>query len=118
MSCVADTCERKWYVKKGKPINLQLDYDFVCGISSTDYQSLLARYAAISDIPMLTNVVKVINQTTFQRNIYAGNALETVQVSSHPIVMTIRSSSHITPEFVENNQASIISVDVKMSIQK
>ena len=61
---------------------------------------------------MLTDVVKVINQTTFQRNIYAGNVLETVQVSSHPIVMTIRSSSHITPELVKDNQPTVVSVEV------
>lgn len=116
MSCITIPGERAWYAKEGKRTDLWIDYDFICGISSADYQSLLARYAAISDTPMLTDVVKMINQTTFQRNIYAGNVLETVQVSSHPIVMTIRSSSHITPELVKDNQPSIIAVEVQMDI--
>lgn len=90
----------------------RVDYDCICGVSSTGDRSLLARFAAIADTPMLTDVTKVIDQTTFQRNIYAGNALETVQVESHPVVMTVRSSSHIIPEQVENNQATVVSVDV------
>lgn len=35
---------------------------------------------------MLTDVINVVNESTFQRFVYAGNAVETVKVESKPLV--------------------------------
>ena len=60
----------------------------MCGCATVDCKSLLARFAATEDVPMLSDVVRMIDKKTFQRPIYAGNAVETLQVitllSSHP----------------------------------
>ncbi|KAK8805976.1 electron transfer flavoprotein alpha-subunit [Blastocystis sp. subtype 4] len=90
-------------------------FDFVCGCSTADYKSLLARFSAVTDIPMLTDVFRVVDQSTFQRFVYAGNVVETVQVSAKPIVMTIRSSSFIVPTPVESNTAEVIPLEIPVS---
>lgn len=61
-------------------------FDFICGCSTSSTLSLLARFAATQHLPMLSDVTKVVNETTFQRFVYAGNAIETVQYTSHPQV--------------------------------
>lgn len=61
-------------------------FDFICGCSTSSTLSLLARFAATQRLPMLSDVTKVLNETTFQRFVYAGNAIETVQYTSHPQV--------------------------------
>ena len=64
---------------------------------------------------MLTDVFRVVDQSTFQRFVYAGNVVETVQVSAKPIVMTIRSSSFIVPTPVESNTAEVIPLEIPVS---
>ena len=64
-------------------------FDFICGCSTSSTLSLLARFAATQHLPMLSDVTKVLNETTFQRFVYAGNAIETVQYTSHPQVSSL-----------------------------
>lgn len=64
----------------------QHSFDFVCGCSTSCAKALLARFAAVINVPMLTDVVNVVDKTTFQRYVYAGNALETVSLHSSPLV--------------------------------
>ena len=55
-------------------------FDLVCGCATVDCKSLLARFAAVEDVPMLSEVVRMIDKSTFQRAVYAGNAVETLRV--------------------------------------
>ena len=64
----------------------QRSFDFICGCSTSCTKTLLARFAAVMNVPMLTDVINVVNKTTFQRYVYAGNALETVTLHSSPFV--------------------------------
>ena len=38
---------------------------------------------------MLSDVIHIIDKKTFQRFVYAGNVLETIQVTSSPLVFFI-----------------------------
>ena len=64
---------------------------------------------------MLTDVFRVMDPSTFQRFVYAGNIVETVQVSAKPLVMTIRSSSFIVPKPVESNSVEVIPLEIPVS---
>lgn len=57
-------------------------FDLVCGCATVDCKSLLARFAAREDVPMLSDVVRMLDKSTFQRSVYAGNAVETLQVGT------------------------------------
>lgn len=39
---------------------------------------------------MVTDIVNILQNNTFQRYVYAGNALETIQVTASPIVVFMR----------------------------
>lgn len=64
----------------------QHSFDFICGCSTSCAKALLARFAAVINVPMLTDVINVVDKTTFQRYVYAGNALETVSLHASPLV--------------------------------
>ena len=61
-------------------------FDYIIGCSTITTKSLLARFAAKQNTYMLSDVIHIINNNTFQRFVYAGNVLETIQVTSSPLV--------------------------------
>ena len=77
MSCPAESPEAAGSERGGC---VSLAFDLICGCATVDCKSLLARFAATEDVPMLSDVVRMIDKTTFQRPVYAGNAVETLQV--------------------------------------
>jgi electron transfer flavoprotein alpha subunit len=69
-------------------------YDVVLAPSTTFGKDLLPRVAALLGVPQLSDVMAVKGPRTFQRPIYAGNALVTVEVPAGlKIVATVRSAS-------------------------
>lgn len=73
---------------------LARDYDYVLAPSTTFGKDLLPRLAALVGVPQLSDVMKVIGPRTFQRPIYAGNALVTVEVPAGiKVIATVRGAS-------------------------
>lgn len=68
-------------------------YDHLVAPASSFGRNLLPRVAGMLDVAMVSDVVVIRSPDTFVRPIYAGNALETVQCSDHPCVLTIRPSA-------------------------
>lgn len=65
-------------------------YSHIAAASTAFAKSTLPRAAALLDVMVIPDVVEVIDADTFQRPIYAGNALQTIK-SRDPIkVLTIR----------------------------
>ena len=69
------------------------DYKTIVAASSTTSKNFMPRVAALLDVPMLSDIISVIDTDTFERPIYAGNAIETIKISSEKRVITIRSTT-------------------------
>jgi electron transfer flavoprotein alpha subunit len=71
-------------------MELASGYQYILAPATTFGKNLLPRIAALLDVMQISDIIKVISQDTFERPIYAGNAIMTVQ-SRDPIkVMTVR----------------------------
>ena len=69
------------------------DYSHILAPSTTDAKNVMPRIAALLDVMILSDVTAVIDADTFERPIYAGNAVQTVKSSDKVKVMTIRTST-------------------------
>jgi electron transfer flavoprotein alpha subunit len=49
--------------------------------------------AALLDVMQISDITKVLGQKTFERPIYAGNAIQTVESTDPKIVVTVRTAS-------------------------
>ena len=70
-------------------------YTHVFAPSTTFGKDLAPRVAALLGVAQVSDIMKVIDAHTFQRPIYAGNAIVTVQASAdHVLVATVRTASY------------------------
>jgi electron transfer flavoprotein alpha subunit len=69
------------------------DYTHIAAASGAFSKSVLPRVAAMLDVMVLSEVVGVIDADTFERPIYAGNAIQTVKSTDAKKVMTIRTAT-------------------------
>ncbi|MDV7209759.1 electron transfer flavoprotein subunit alpha/FixB family protein [Azotobacter beijerinckii] len=69
---------------------LGCDYSHLLAAATTNGKNLLPRVAALLDVEQISEIVRVLAPDTFQRPIYAGNALATVQSSAAIKVITVR----------------------------
>jgi electron transfer flavoprotein alpha subunit len=68
-------------------------YSHIAAPGTTDAKNILPRVAALLDVMILSDVTAVIDADTFERPIYAGNAIQTVKSSDSVKVMTVRTAS-------------------------
>ena len=68
-------------------------YSHILAPATTCGKNILPRVAALSDTAQISDIIAVIDKDTFQRPIYAGNALETVQSSDALKIITVRSTA-------------------------
>ncbi|MEE4118594.1 MAG: FAD-binding protein [Paracoccaceae bacterium] len=73
-------------------VSLAGDYDHVAAPATTDAKNILPRVAALLDVMVITDVTGIEGPDTFERPIYAGNAMQTVQSADPKKVLTIRTS--------------------------
>ena len=71
-------------------VPLMANYDAVLTPATSQGKNFSPRIAAKLDVAQITDVVEVVDASTFVRPIYAGNALETVQSSDGKKVITVR----------------------------
>lgn len=60
------------------------DYSHVVAPATTDAKNILPRVAALLDVMVLTDVTAVVDADTFERPIYAGNAIQTIKSRTRP----------------------------------
>lgn len=71
------------------------DYTHILGPSTTFGKDLMPRAAALIGVNQVSDIMEVIDERTFKRPIYAGNAIVTVRVPQESVVVgTIRTASY------------------------
>ncbi|WP_037282471.1 electron transfer flavoprotein subunit alpha/FixB family protein [Rubellimicrobium mesophilum] len=73
-------------------VGLASGYSHVAAPATTDAKNVLPRVAALLDVMVISDVTGVIDADTFERPIYAGNAIQTVKSSDKVKVLTIRTA--------------------------
>ena len=56
-------------------------------------KNVMPRVAALLDVMQISDITKVVAPDTFERPIYAGNAIETVKTADAKRVITVRASA-------------------------
>jgi electron transfer flavoprotein alpha subunit len=72
---------------------LAAGYDAIVAPSSANTKNVMPRVAALIDVQQVSDITKVISPDTFERPIYAGNAIQTVQSKDAKKVVTVRTAS-------------------------
>ena len=65
-------------------------YDVLAAPATASGKNVMPRVAALLDVMQVSDVIKVIAPDTFERPIYAGNAVQTVQATDRTKVVTFR----------------------------
>jgi electron transfer flavoprotein alpha subunit len=68
-------------------------YETLVAAATTTGKNVMPRVAALLDVMQVSDIVKVIAPDTFERLIYAGNALQTVRSTDKIKVITVRTST-------------------------
>jgi len=74
-------------------VSLAGDYEHIVAPATTDAKNIMPRVAALLDVMILSDVTAVVDGSTFERPIYAGNAIQTVKTSDAKKVITFRTST-------------------------
>ena len=74
-------------------VSLAANYDAIVAPATSTGKNVLPRVAALLDVAQVSEITKVISPDTFERPIYAGNAVQTVQASDAKKVVTVRTSA-------------------------
>lgn len=74
-------------------VPLMAGYDAVFIAATTTGKNIAPRIAAKLDVMQLSEIVEVVDQSTFVRPIYAGNAIMTVKSSDAKKVITVRGTA-------------------------
>ncbi len=69
------------------------EYDAILGASSPFSKNVLPRVAALLDVMQLSDITRVLGPKSFERPIYAGNAIQTVESTDPKIIATVRTAS-------------------------
>ncbi len=71
-------------------VNLAANYSHVLAPATTNGKNVMPRVAALLDVQQISEISGVTSPDTFERPIYAGNAIATVQSSDAIKVITVR----------------------------
>ncbi len=74
-------------------VKLAADYRYVAATATAFGKNLLPRVAAVLDAPQISDLTEIVDNQTFVRPIYAGNAFEMVQTSAEKMVLTFRATA-------------------------
>jgi len=69
------------------------NYDAIVAPATTASKNFMPRAAALLDVMQVSEITKVVSPDTFERPIYAGNAIQTVQSADPKKVVTIRTAA-------------------------
>ena len=68
-------------------------YETIMAPATTTGKNIMPRVAALLDVMQISDVIKVDGPDTFERPIYAGNAIQTVRSTDNKRVITVRTAA-------------------------
>ena len=89
---------------------LAVDYSHIFAPADTFGKNVMPRVAAALDVQQISDISAVIDENTFERPIYAGNAIATVKSSDEKKAITVRATA-FDPVDAEGGSAEVVVVD-------
>ena len=74
-------------------VSLAGPYETIMAAATTTGKNIMPRVAALLDVMQISDVIKVVAPDTFERPIYAGNAIQTVRSTDKKRVITVRTAA-------------------------
>ena len=84
-------------------LDLMGNYKYLVAAATTNGKNILPRVAASMDVSQISEIISVIDGKTFQRPIYAGNAIATVESTTEKNVITVRTTAFEAAKQSEKN---------------
>lgn len=88
------------------------NYSHILAPSTTTGKNILPRVAALLDTQMISDISAIVDADTFERPIYAGNAIATVKSSDAKKVITVRGTA-FDAAAASGGSASVESISAK-----
>jgi electron transfer flavoprotein alpha subunit len=90
-------------------VSLAGSYDALVAPATSKGKNVMPRVAALLDVMQVSDITKVVAPDTYERPIYAGNAIQTVQATDAKKVITVRTAAF--PAAGEGGSAAIETVN-------
>jgi electron transfer flavoprotein alpha subunit len=74
-------------------VSLAPSYDAIVAPATSRFKNVMPRVAALLDVMQVSEITKVVAPDTYERPIYAGNAIQTVKSRDAKKVITVRTST-------------------------
>ncbi|MGD9668767.1 MAG: electron transfer flavoprotein subunit alpha/FixB family protein [Hyphomicrobiaceae bacterium] len=94
-------------------VELMGSYDVLMAPATASGKNILPRVAALLDVMQISDVTAVKSADTFERPIYAGNAIQTVKSGEAKKVITVRTAAFAAAG--EGGSAAVAKIDVPAS---
>jgi electron transfer flavoprotein alpha subunit len=76
-------------------VRLAGNYSAILAAATSNGKNVMPRVAALLDVMQISEIIKVAAPDTFERPIYAGNAIETVQSTDAKKIITVRTAAFV-----------------------
>jgi len=96
-------------------VSVASGYTHIIAATTTSSKNYMPRVAAMLDVAQISDIISVQSADTFQRPIYAGNAIATVQSADAVKVLTVRGTA-FDPVAAEGGSAAIEAVGAADSV--
>jgi electron transfer flavoprotein alpha subunit len=94
-------------------------YDAFVAPATSRFKNVMPRVAALLDVMQVSEIIKVVSPDTFERPIYAGNAIQTVKSRDAKKVITVRTStfaaSFVGEEVAKSDRPELTSAKIIVS---
>nr|WP_236843121.1 hypothetical protein [Bradyrhizobium icense] len=74
-------------------VSLASGYDAFVAPATSRFKNVMPHVAALLDVMQVSEIIKVVSPDTFERPVYAGNAIQTVKSKDAKKVITVRTST-------------------------